>query len=107
MKTSLFKSKLFKLQNARQFTYMPLYYDEAKERLEERKKRIARELEREKRTLSEEGVNLKIKFERNHAHKATAKAQKWSSIRLIVILVILLVLFYKVFINLDAILKAV
>ncbi len=90
--------KLFK---AKQFDYQPMYYDAEKERMEARKSRIAKELALENKTISNEALSMRLKFERNHVNRKSARSEKWSSIRLIVILLILIVLFSQMFIDLD------
>ncbi len=107
MKSPILKSKFFKLNNARQFDYMPMYYDADKERMEDRKARIAKELELEKKSVSDEALNMRMSYERNHAHRQTANAQKWSSIRLIAIMLVLSFIFYKIFINLEGVIAAI
>lgn len=107
MKTPVLKSKFFKLSSARQFDYMPMYYDADKERMDARKERIAKELELEKKSISSEGLNMRLSYERNHAHRQTANAQKWSSIRLITIMLVLIFICYKIFINLEGVIEAI
>lgn len=107
MRTPILKSKFFKLSNAKQFDYMPMYYDADKERMEERKARIAKELEREEKSVSNEALNMRMSYEKNHAHRQTANAQKWSSIRLIAIMLVLLFICYKIFINLEGVIEAI
>ena len=106
MKSPILKSKFFKLTNARQFDYVPMYYDADKERMDERKARIKKELEQEKKTISSNGINIRSTYERNHAQRKTANAQKWSSIRLIFIMLILIFVCYKIFINLEDVIAA-
>lgn len=95
--------KFIKLGSARQFDYVPMYYDADKERMDERKARITKEMELDNKAISSEGLNMRMSYERNHAHRQTAKAQKWSSIRLIAIMMILIVICYKIFINLEGV----
>ncbi len=90
--------KLFK---ARQFDYQPMYYDADKERMEARKTRIAKELAQENKSISDEALNMRLKFEKNHFNRKSAKAEKWSSIRIFVIFLVLIVLFVQLFIDLD------
>lgn len=99
MKAPLLKTRFFKLKSARQFDYIPMYYDADKERMEERKERIAKELAAE--PLSKEALTMRMKFDRNHARRQSAKRERWSSIRLILILMVLVFVCYKIFINLD------
>lgn len=104
MKAPILKTRFFKLRNARQFDYIPMYYDADKERIEERKARIAKELSTE--PLSREALNMRMKFDKNHARRQSAKREKWSSIRLIAILLILIFVCYKIFINLEGVIAA-
>ncbi len=98
--------KFIKLSKARQFDYVPMYYDADKERMDERKARIAKEMEREEKSISSEGLNMRMSYEKNHAHRQTANAQKWSSIRLIAIMLVLIFICYKIFINLEGVIDA-
>ena len=98
--------KFIKLSSARQFDYVPMYYDADKERMDERKARIAKEMEREEKSISSEGLNMRMGYEKNHAHRQTANAQKWSSIRLIAIMLVLIFICYKIFINLEGVIDA-
>lgn len=104
MKAPILKTRFFKLRNARQFDYIPMYYDADKERIEERKARIAKELSSE--PLSREALSMRMKFDKNHARRKSAKREKWSSIRLIAILLILIFVCYKIFINLEGVIAA-
>ncbi len=104
MKPPLLKSKFFKLRKTKQFRFHPLYYDADKERLEEREARIKKELEQENKDMSREAISMRISFAHKHAQRSAAKDENRSTIRFIVILLILLYLFYKIFINLDGIL---
>jgi len=90
--------KLFKVK---QFDYQPMYYDAEKERMDARKRRIEKELALENKTSSNQALSMRLKFERNHVNRKSAKAEKWASIRLIVILLILIVLFSQMFLDLN------
>jgi hypothetical protein len=103
MKAPLLKTRFFKLKSARQFDYIPMYYDADKERMEERKARIAKELELSNESMSREALSLRMKFDKNHARRQSARRETWSSVRLIVILLILIFVCYKIFINLEGV----
>lgn len=104
MKAPILKTRFFKLRNARQFDHIPMYYDADKERMEERKARIAKELSAE--SLSKEALNMRMKFDENHVRRQSVKRERWSSIRLIIILVALIFVCYKIFINLEGFVAA-
>jgi len=87
--------RLFRLPQHKQFTYEPIYYDERKEQLRERIKKIEdemgmkREGEEAKRTLSKGSFS--------YYHDRKRKTQKYSSIRLILILLFLIFVTYYLF----------
>ena len=74
----LLKSRLFKLPQHRRFNFPARYYDEDKERLENRIK----ELESDSHHS-----NIKNAFSKNHQHKSWNK--NWNTIRLLIIFGIL------------------
>jgi len=87
--------RLFKLPKHKQFNYQPLYYDERKEQLEERIKRIENEMgvgESDgtyKRTLG------KGSFTDHYQRKR--KTQRYSTTRLIIIIIFLIFICYFLF----------
>lgn len=102
MKAPLIKSRFFKLRTARKFEYIPMYYDADKERMEKRKARIAKEIELDKASISRESLRGRIKFDRNYSRRKSKKVEMWSSFRLIMILIILVFVCYRIFMNLDS-----
>lgn len=93
---------VIKLPKQKQFEYTPRHYDEAKERLEKRKKEIAQEL-----GLNEDGervkreINFRAKLSHNLEKSSTRKTAFWSNMRIFIILGILLIICYYIYINLD------
>lgn len=79
-------------KHIKQFNFSPRYYNESKEEMEERYRRIKAELEGEStlRTGSH-GISLKDKWLRN---KNTSNFEKKSSVRLVFIVLLLLALCY-------------
>jgi len=88
--------RFFYLPRGRKYNYQPRYYDERKEDLERRKKRIDRELGLDENTPSDAYIpNIKGQM-RKHL-KVRKKARKASSIRMLVILAFLLLIVYILF----------
>lgn len=88
-------AKFFHLPKSKRFAYKPRYYDEMKERREEREERIKKEVELEK-----QGKASRItKEDMANYIKMTRRTQKKSNVRLVVILAILLMIFYFFFIK--------
>lgn len=88
-------AKFFHLPKSKRFSYQPRYYDEMKERREEREERIKKEIELEK-----QGKASRItKEDMANYIKMTRRTQKKSNIRLFVILALLLMIFYFFFIK--------
>ncbi|SFE68748.1 hypothetical protein [Thermophagus xiamenensis] len=89
----------FKIPSHRRFDYDPIYYDPAKEKREERERRIRKELGlskeegQENRAYAERirgGMRRRIK---SH-FEVTRSERKKSNLRLIIILILLIALFY-------------
>ena len=87
--------RLFRLSQHRQFTYEPIYYDERKEQLQER----IRNIENELGIKREDEVNIRTlsKGSFSHFHDRKRKSQKYSSLRLIIILLFLVFITYYLF----------
>ena len=83
----------FKRYKHKKFTYTPLYYNEQKEDLQDRIRRIERE-ENGTRDNYSPG-NIKGSFQ--HIRSLRSKSQKSSSIKVIIIAAILLAIVYIVF----------
>ncbi|HON17742.1 MAG TPA: hypothetical protein PK990_01075 [Salinivirgaceae bacterium] len=83
----MIKFKLFHLPRPKQFNYIPRYYDPEKDRLEQRKKEIARE-----RGEYVAGAGIHGAFRQRL--KSKRASDRNSMIRLIVIISALLLLFY-------------
>ena len=86
--------RFFKLAKPRQFHYEPLYYDERKEKLQERIKEIEQKM----------GVRLEGKYSRKlgkgsfSEHRLREKKTKrYSTTRLIIIFIFLLLISYLLF----------
>ena len=86
---------IFRTRKPKEFNYIPRYYDEKKKDLEERIRRIEREM----------GVNEGEAYRptirkgqmTNYFRKRQKKAQKQSNIRLLIILVALFIISYLLF----------
>ena len=87
--------RLFKLPQHKQFTYEPIYYDERKEKLQERIRNIEDEM-----GVKREGEEPQRKLTKgsfSYFHERKAKAQKTSSIRLLIIIAFLALVMYFLF----------
>ena len=81
--------RFFYLPKGRKYNYQPRYYDERKEELERRKRRIDRELGLDEEASGESYIpNIKGQM-RKHL-KTRKKAKKASTFRMLVILAFLL-----------------
>ena len=91
----LLKSRLFKLPQHRRFNFPARYYDENKERLENRIK----ELESDSHHS-----NIKNAFSKNHQHKSWNK--NWNTIRLLIIFGILVFCMVFLYNQIDLVVNA-
>lgn len=91
----LLKSRLFKLPQHRRFNFPARYYDEDKERLENRIK----ELESDSHHS-----NIKNAFSKNHQHKSWNK--NWNTIRLLIIFGILVFSMVFLYNQIDLVVNA-
>jgi hypothetical protein len=87
-------AKFFHLQKNRKFSYKPRYYDERKEKREEREKAILKDLEDK-----EMGKPRLTKEDMANYIKLTRRTQKKSNVMLFVIFAILTAIFYMFFIK--------
>jgi len=95
----------YKVRKPRQFEHKPIYYDPRKEHLEERERRIRREMGEEKidenykplikGTFIEGTSHLKKSYTRGE----DSRSRKYKNVRLIVILVLLAALFWVLFLK--------
>jgi hypothetical protein len=86
--------RLFRLPQHKQFHYEPIYYDERKERMEERIRQIEAEYgikiqDRPVRTLN--------KGTFSHFYDRKRKVQRYSNTRLVIIIIFLLIISYFLF----------
>ncbi len=89
--------RFFYLPRGKDFNYVPTFYDERKEKLEQRKKAIDQELARERG--EEPGTHVSDIKGRMRGYIKRAKRQKrQSNIRLLIILLFLFGLTYFIFI---------
>jgi hypothetical protein len=86
--------RFFRIPKHRQFNYQPIYYDEQKEQLEERIKNIEQEY----------GINNGEKYTRSmtkgsfsHYYDRKRKSQRYSTTRIILIIIFLLFVSYFLF----------
>ena len=86
--------RFFKVQKHKQFNYQPIYYDEQKERLQERIKNI----EQEYGIKNAEGnTRTMTKGAFSHYYDRKKKVQRYSTTRLILIIIFLLFVCYYLF----------
>jgi predicted nucleotidyltransferase len=86
--------RFFKLPQHKQFHYEPLYYDERKEKLQERIKKIEQEYGVNN---GEKNVRSLTKGSFSHYYDRKRKTQRYSSTRLILIIIFLLFVAYYLF----------
>jgi hypothetical protein len=87
--------RFFYLPRGRKYNYQPRFYDERKEELERRKRRIDRELGLEEDETPGDVYIPQIKGEmRKHLHVVNKKKRKASSLRMLIILAFLLFITY-------------
>jgi len=86
--------RFFKVPQHKQFHYEPIYYDERKEKLEERIKAIEQEYGINK---GGESVRSLRKGSFSQYHTRNRKAQRYSTTRLIIIIVFLIFISYYLF----------
>ena len=84
----------FKIPRHKQFNYEPLYYDERKEKLQERIKQIEQEYGVKN---GEEYVRSLTKGSFSHYYERKRKTQRYSTTRLIIIMIFLLFVAYYIF----------
>jgi len=88
--------RFFYLPKGRKYNYQPRYYDERKEELERRKRRIDRELGLDPDAPKDQYIPS-IKGQMRKHLKVRKKARKASSIRMVIILAVLLLITYILF----------
>lgn len=93
-KSKIMLPKFFRTYKHKQFNYMPLYYNQQKEELEERIRRIESEIQGKPTGEYKPGI---IKGSFKHLHSLRKKSDRFSSLRLILIVIILLALVYYLF----------
>ena len=92
------KVRFTKLPKHKRFDYTPRYYNEQKERLEERKRQIEAQ-QSEKKTR--EDINISFRRSSSYDKKYRARHLMMANIRLVVILGLIIALMYYFFIHLD------
>lgn len=108
MKSPFSKLSVIKLPKTRRFEYTPRHYDEAKERLERRKKEIAQELGlNDGNEAVRREINFRAKMDQSISSISTRRKSMASNFRLIIILVILLVICYYIYLNLDTVMEEI
>jgi len=85
----------FRSYKHKKFTYNPLYYNEQKENLEERIRKIEREVNGSGNEHNYYPGNIKGSFQ--HLRSLRSKSQRSSSIRIIIIAAILIAIVYIIF----------
>lgn len=94
LKALIMAIKFFYLPKGRKFNYQPRYYDERKEELERRKRRIDRELGLEQNGKGKDVFVPQIKGQMRKYMKTAKKQRKTSNIRMLIILAVLLLISY-------------
>ena len=105
MQKSFLKSRFFKLPQHKRFEMTPRYYDEQSERLKIKRKEIAIEMglqENDEKIQRE--LRIRDKFKEQSNRPTFVGKSFWLNIRLIIIFMILLGIFYYMFVHLDEIL---
>jgi len=108
MQKSFLKSRFFKLPQHKRFDIIPRYYDEQSERLKNRRKEIATEMglqENDEKVQRE--LRIRDKFKDQSRRPTFIGRSFWLNIRLIIIFMILLGIFYYIFMHLDTILLSI
>jgi hypothetical protein len=90
--------RFFKLAKPKSFNYVPVFYDEREEKLKERIEKAADELGIEQKPTGDYKPRLARGTMRSYLKKAK-KTDRYSSIRLIVIIAILLIIAYYIIVN--------
>ena len=107
MKSPFSKFSMIKLPKHKRFEFTPRVFDEDKERLEKRKKNIARELGvSEKDNSKSREINFRANMQDKGVSAFRSNATLFSNLRLLVILGVLLFGFYFIFNNLDDMIAA-
>ena len=86
--------RFFKIPEHKHFNYQPIYYDEQKERLQERIKEIEQEYGIKN---GEEHIRTMTKGSFSHYYDRKKKTQRYSTTRLILIIIFLLFVSYYLF----------
>tara|TARA_B100001939_G_C16823358_1_gene565345 strand:+ start:576 stop:914 length:339 start_codon:yes stop_codon:yes gene_type:complete len=108
MQKSFMKSRFFKLPQHKRFDISPRYYDEQAERLNTRRKEIALELGlNENDEKIERELRIRDKFREHNNRPSFIGKSFWSNIRLIIIFMILLSIFYYLFLHLDDVMVSI
>lgn len=93
--------KLTEHNRYKRFGYEPRTFDERKERLEQRRAEIEKEIERDRR-LGEKGESLlRERITESWSRRETRRQHRNSTFRLLLILAFLVALIYAIFIKLD------
>ena len=90
--------RFFKLPKPKSFNYIPVFYDEREEKLKERVEKAANELGVEQKPQEKYKPALARGTMRRFLKKSK-KTDRYSSIRLIIIIAILLIVAYYIIVN--------
>ncbi len=85
--------RLFRLPRHKQFEYKPLYYNPEKEKIEERRKRLAQEIGASEEPETGYTSAIRRGSMRSHFH-TNVKARKQSNLRLVLIILFLFFVAY-------------
>ncbi len=95
--------RVFRTKEPREFGYVPRYYDEEKERMQERYRRIQQEVE-DARNAGQEVRHEHLRDRMDHSWRGEyARQSQQANIRLLIILVLLCLICYIIFAYLGAV----
>ncbi len=86
--------KFFRTYKNKEFNYIPLYYNQQKEELDERVKRIEREVKGETAPIFRPGI---IRGSFRNVNGMRRKAERGSALRVLIIVLLLLALVFYLF----------
>jgi len=88
--------RFFRLASPKRFNYIPVFYDEREEKLKERIEKIEREMGKEK---TKDYKPIIVKGTMRSYLKKSRKADRYSSIRFILIFAVLLAVAYYIIVK--------
>ncbi len=86
--------RFFRIPQHKRFDYQPLYYDEAKEKREERIRSIEREMGIEHKEDDRKYSPSIVRGSFSSTYTKRKKVQRWSNLRLIILILLLFFITY-------------